>query len=163
MTVFQFEENNSCKSFIRRCNRVGAAEVKRYQARHRNKKIPDPQMLSIYLPLGGVLVTYDKAMLSMHRSDIPEKSPGIIVIEHSPKNLRTLTQSSAEAIIQRFKDKVPDWYEVPWANSIVRITEETVSVCRKAQDELVCDCHINLAADDCADKIRSALAENAAR
>lgn len=139
MTTFQFDENNSCTSFIRRCKKGGLASAKRFQRKHKNTGLKDPQMLAIYLALGGVLVTFDNHMIDDHEDDIPEQSPGIIIIEHSPAIPYTFTQKSAEKIIAKFKEKVPDWHQVPWENSIVRLSDATICIGRKQRGSVIYD------------------------
>jgi hypothetical protein len=160
-TVFQFDECSDCKSFIARCNRQGLATARRFRKKHRGKGIKDPQMLPIYLALGGVLITFDNDMIEKHEDQIPEHNPGIIIIEHSPDVPYTLTQASVEKIIARFKSIVPDWHSVPWANSIVRITEKSVAVFRKLATGVTCDCFVELADATCDEKIRNRLLQNA--
>jgi hypothetical protein len=121
----------------------------------------DPEMLATYLAKGNVLVTFDRRMLEDHEADIPELSPGLIVIAHSPAMMKTLTQSSAEKIIKSFKDKLPDWHQVPWANSIVKITDSSVFVGRKTTEGIVFDCEASLADPKCDETIKRHLVQNA--
>ena len=161
MTTFQFDENNSCTSFIKRCKKGGLANAKRFQRGHKNTKLKDPEMLKIYLALGGVLITFDNHMIDDHENDIPKTSPGIVIIEHSPRMLHPITQKSAEKIIGRFKDKLPDWHKVPFENSIVRISDASIIVGRKLDVGVVYDCHATLDDDNCDQKVRERLVKNA--
>lgn len=162
MTVFQFDECSSCNSFIRRCNKEGLAIARKFKDKHRSKGIKDPQMLKMYLALGGVLVTFDNDMIDDHTQHIPEKSPGIIIIEHSPDMPYTLTQKSVEKIIKAFKEKFPNWHVVQWANSIVRITEKSVAVCQKTSTEVRYNCWIELSDTECEKQVTEHLSKNAA-
>jgi hypothetical protein len=160
-TVFQFDECSDCRSFIKKCNQQGLAVARRFKKKHRHTSLKDPEMLAIYLALGGVLITYDNNMIDEHEDAVPEQSPGIIIIEHSSEVPYTLTQSSAEKIIGRFKTVLPDWNQVPWANSIVRITERSISIGRKRKAGVTYECVANLSDDNCHEQIRIHLVQNA--
>ena len=162
MTTFQFDENNECKSYIKHCNKEGLAAAKRFPRRHKNKQFSDPEMLNLCLSLGGVLVTFDHHMIDDHEPYIPEKSPGIIIIQHSRKIPYTMTQKSAERIIAQFKKTIADWHQVPFENSIVRITDESITIGRKLADGVTYDCHKELTEPNCGKEIREHLASNAA-
>jgi hypothetical protein len=160
-TIFQFDECSDCVSFIKKCNKQGLAVARRFKKKHRRTGLKDPQMLPIYLGLGGVLITFDNDMIDDHEDDVPERSPGIIIIEHSDAVPYTLTQASVEKIIGRFKSILPDWHQVPWANSIVRITERSVAIGRKFKTGVAYDCHADLADVNCDQQIRNHLVQNA--
>jgi hypothetical protein len=136
--------------------------ARHFKKKHRNKGLKDPEMLSFYLSLGGVLVTYDNDMIDEHLDAIPEKGPGIIVIEHSPAVPYTLTQKSAEKIVKKFKETLPDWHAIPWTNSIVRITERSVTVCKKTQATVEYNCEVELSDAVCPHQVRQCLTQNAA-
>lgn len=158
MTVFQFEENNSDRNFIRRCNSEGLSQAKSYPKRYRG--MLDTDLLEIYPTLGGVLVTFDHKMLSEHEAAIPAAGPGIIVVEHSEELQRTLTQKSAERIISNFKTRIPSWHVISWTNTVVRVSDKAVSVWTKAGSELICDCSADWADQDCAAKLEARMAKN---
>jgi hypothetical protein len=160
-TVFQFDECSDCRSFIKKCNDEGLAVARRFRRKHRHKGLKDPEMLAVYLGLGGVIITYDNNMIDEHPTHIPERSPGIIIIEHSSAVPYTFTQASAEKIIGKFKSILPDWHQVPWANSIVRITERSVSIGRKLETGVIYECVANLTDDNCHEQIRTHLVQNA--
>lgn len=160
-TVFQFDECSDCKSFIKRCNKEGLAVAKRFGKKHRRKGLKDPEMLAIYLALGGVIVTFDNNIIDEHVEDIPEHNPGFIIIEHSSEVPYTLTQASAEKIVARFKSTVPDWHQVSWANSIVRITEKSVFIFRKIGTDVTRNCYVELVETTCESQIRDHLMQNA--
>jgi hypothetical protein len=148
---------------MRRCKKTGLAETSRFERRHRNKKMQDPEVMAYYFGLNRVLLTFDKALIDEHENDIPGLNPGIIVVQHSPALLRTLTQKSAEKIIAKFKEIIPDWYEVPWSNSIVRISDIAVEICRKEESGVVTLVYTELTETDCAEQIRKHLQQNYVR
>jgi hypothetical protein len=99
-------------------------------------------------------------MIDDHEGQIPEQSPGIIVIEHSPDLPYTLTIASVERIVAHFKSKLSDWHTVSWANSIVRITEKSVAVFRKRSTGVRCDCFVEFSDATCDEQIRNCLLQN---
>jgi len=162
VTIFQFDENIDYKAYIKRCNQEGFAVVKRFPKDLKNTGFPDPEVLKRCLLLGGVLVTLDHHMIDDHEPDVPEKSPGIIIIQHSPKIPYTMTQKSAEKIIEQFKKRISDWHKLSYANSIVRITDESITVGRKKENVVTYNCYKELSEQDCEDEIRQRLNDNAA-
>ena len=130
MTVFQFDECSTSKSYLKSCKKSGLAAVRRYPTKH--KGLPDPAMLEIYMAQEGVLVTYDHEIWVENEKHIPLTNPGIIIVSHSPAISYTLTQRSAANILDNFKGQFGEWHSVPWSNSLVTITDASVEVMRKS-------------------------------
>jgi hypothetical protein len=161
VTIFQFDENNECKQYIKRCNKEGFATAKRFPRRHKNKQYPDVEMLNLCLSFGAVLITFDNDMIDDHEAEIPQKFAGVVIIEHSAAMLHTITQKSAEKIIRQFKETIADWHKVPFENSVVRITDASIMVGRKINDVVIYECQKDLDEIDCATTVTEHLIRNA--
>jgi hypothetical protein len=125
VTTFQFDECISSKALIRDCRRSGLCTPRRYPKG--NMGLKDPEMLAKYMPGDAPLFTQDLALLSDHATHIPPRNSGIIMIGHSPATPRTVTEVSIRRILKQFKQRFGEWHSISWRNSIVVITEATVS------------------------------------
>jgi hypothetical protein len=90
--------------------------------------LKDPEMLNQLLPKGNPLITTDFALLDEHLDSIPEYHPGIILIANSESMPQTLTIKKVQAILKKFKTKFSQWHQVSWQNSIVCITQDSVTI-----------------------------------
>ena len=126
MTKFHPDECSSARGLIRSCKKGGLAQVRRYPTKH--KSLLDPEMLYIYTKKDGVIVTFDLGMADENAEHIPVEHPGLIMIGHSPEISYTITEKSATKITSNFKDKFPEWHQIPWKNCIVKMTDATVEV-----------------------------------
>jgi len=134
MTVFQLDECCSAKKHRTACNKEGLSKVNKFPSGHRSLK--DPQMLEIYMKKTSVFVTTDSRLKDQHTDCIPNEHPGILIVAQSNTNFGTLTVDRAFNIIAGFKKSFPDWYNVVWRNSIVKITDECIEAGRKVGDEI---------------------------
>jgi hypothetical protein len=125
MNCFQFDECSSSSELIRECKKEGLCSPRKYPNKHRSLK--DPEMLDIYMKRNGVLITFDLSIVEDNDGFIPLENPGIILIGQSANSMRTMTITSARKIMKSFKRLFPEWCKLSWRNSIVAITDATIS------------------------------------
>jgi len=126
MTIFQLDECLNSKKLVLGCAKEELCKVFRFPSNMRGLK--DPEMLNQLLPKGNPLITTDFALLDEHLDSIPEYHPGIILIANSESMPQTLTIKKVQAILKKFKTKFSQWHQVSWQNSIVCITQDSVTI-----------------------------------
>lgn len=162
MLQFQLDENNDCDKFAKSCNANGLASVSRFKKKFKNTGMKDPEVLEWNSPRGRVLLTFDDKMIEKHKANIPEQNPGIVTVGHSPHVMKTMTQKSGNQIVEKFKQAMPNWHQTPLANSIVRIKDDSVIVCRKIEGRIDYLLEAHFEQEDFVQVMQACLISNAA-
>jgi DNA-directed RNA polymerase specialized sigma54-like protein len=127
------------------------------------KGLKDPEMLNQLLPKGNPLITTDFALLDEHLNSIPEHHPGLILIANSETVPQTLTIKKVQAILRKFKTKFSQWHQVSWQNSILCITQDSVTILHVEAGYLKEDGYLTYQLFDFDKLLKSALCQNAKR
>ena len=141
MKVFQFDECLNSKRLEAACAAGAKCIPHRFPKRFKGKSVKDPEVLEHFFSQGKVIVTNDGAMLNDHVDSIPEKHPGLIVVKFSEECHDELTDDASANILHTFKSVVPEWPELHWDNSVLLLTEKSVSVMHKESAHLRTDLH----------------------
>jgi len=96
-------------------------------------------MLNELLPMGNPLLTTDRALIYEHFDTIPMLHPGIVIISNAETILRTLTIKQVQIILRKFKSGFRQWHEVSCGNSIIQITQDSISIFHAEDDGLIHD------------------------
>jgi hypothetical protein len=160
VTAFQLDECDDYASYSKRCNKAGLAQLRRYKTK--NKGTLDPQVIERCVKTNGTLLTTDGVFFSDNEQDIPERNPGFIVVEHSEAIPYTITQDSIEKILEDFKASFPDWSNISWKNSLVKISDAYIEIGRKTASGINFGFRADWTDENWQDGVRSALAGNAA-
>jgi hypothetical protein len=160
VTSFQFDECSSAKSFIKSCNDQKLCVAVKYPKKLKGKK--DPEMLDVCMQTPNVLLTFDLTICETNLSHIPEQNPGIVMVGHSLKIPYTMTVNSATKIVGAFKQHFPEWHAIPWNNSLVRITDESVEVAHRTVAGIVPDFYSLLSESGWQEVLKATLTHNSA-
>lgn len=125
MNRFQLDECCNSRSLREKCNSAGHCEVRRYPRQLIGQK--DPEMLPVLLAKEAPLVTTDRRIVDDHIQHIPFPHSGVILAK-SQDTTRTMTVSSAEGLIERFKLSYPNWHSVDWSCQFLEIDETTAEL-----------------------------------
>ncbi len=161
MLVFQLDECINSKKLAQDCEKEGKARVRRFPSNLRGAK--DPVVVRHLLLADGAtgpLVTFDRTLADEQSQSLNRHHGGLVVVEKAIDTHRTMTSNTARQIIEKFKEKFPMWHEVPWGNSIVRITETHVSVSRVVDGVPVQDLFRTFDSPDWAREVEQALKNN---
>ena len=144
MIPFQLDECASSRKLLSSCKKQKLCVPFAYPRRFKGKAIKDPQVLARVMANGRALVTTDLAIVDRHCECIPINNPGLIMLGPSPGSPHTTTEKLMMKMLSNFKTYFPDWHDVSWRNSIVRITESTVELGHVATSGYVYDYHSDL-------------------
>jgi hypothetical protein len=141
---FQLDECISAGKLLSHCRRQNACVPFPFPKILKGKSVKDPEVLGKYMPLDRVLVTVDLSIVEKHGGHIPEANPGLIMLGPSPDSPYTTTVRLTMKMLAKLKAAFPDWHNVSWRNSIVRLTESSIEVGHMTTSGYVYDLNANL-------------------
>ena len=163
MLVFRLDECINSRALASGCNDAGIARVRRFPAALRGQGVKDPEVLERLLGGDEILLTTDWALIDEHSRCIPDDNPGIVVVNNTPAEVRTLTQRLVTQILGEFKSGMPEWGGLSVRNSVVRITQECVEVLHVESGRVVRDAYLPFIEGGWAARLSEVLGRNAAR
>lgn len=89
--------------------------------------------------MGNPLLTTDGALIYEHFDAMPMLHPGIVIISNAETVLKTLTIKQVQIILRKFKSRFPQWHELSCRNSIIQITQDSISIFHAEDDKLIHD------------------------
>ena len=124
----RLDECISSKRVRNACVAARGIRLDRFPASWHGKAKKDPTVLSQLLTPEMALITTDDSMATDHAIHVPIKHAGLVVVTQDDDAVATMTHDIAMSIMHDFKDDFPGWSNVPWDNSIIRITRKWIRV-----------------------------------
>lgn len=128
MIRVQLDENINARKLANACNSEGRSQVRRFPPEWRGQGIKDPDVLERFLADDALLLTTDENIALDHDYIIPDRHPGIIIVQQADAAVRTMTWRISQAIIADLKSVLIDWDSVVWNNSVVTLRPTYVEV-----------------------------------
>ncbi len=97
----------------------------------------DPDVIEYSRSKSQVLVSTDRTIVYDVEKNLYGSYPGFIIISTSDTNPRTMTAVLAAKILGAWKDRITDWPELSFRNSVVELNERFAQVWHIADAQLV--------------------------
>jgi hypothetical protein len=162
MKVFQFDECLNSKRLEAACKADKKCIAHRFPKRFKGRSVKDPVVIQSFFSHGKAIVTNDAEMLEKHVGSIPEQHPGLVVVIYSNDCHDELTDDASAAILRKFKSIVPSWADLHCDNSVLILTEKSVTVLHKDSTQLRTDLYSEYTAHT-ADAVAAVLGQNRRR
>ena len=160
MKTFQLDENISDKELAKSCNEQGLARAKLQRQKDKGRK--DTDWVPVVLARGDTLVTADRSVIEDCKGYVPEKHPGIVILENDESILHTFRSRDAKKILAIIKSVMPNWHN-DWCNSVVRLSQQRVIVGHIEEGQFVSDGYLSLLDPDWRDQFERIIQFNNSR
>ena len=137
MRIVQLDEDIDAEHLVKACAIEGKISAYRFPEKLRNQAAKDPFVLDSLLPRGNPLLTADKEFIEDHLDRVPNKHPGIIIVDQDDDAVPTMTTHIAQRMLAKFKDDCEGWHEASWENSVVTIRDSAVVVYRVEDGNII--------------------------
>jgi hypothetical protein len=120
MRTVLLDKNAGSKKFRDACNREGVVRCILLPRSIRDSN--DESVLEFAISNGYLTLTFDRPLFIQSAPVLSGRNPGLIVLRADDGAIHRISTKTAPKLLRDFKADFPDWYVVPWKNSIVELT-----------------------------------------
>jgi len=157
MIKVQLDENINSRKLAEACHAEERSHVRRFPNEWRGQAVKDSEVLERFMAVDALLLTIDECIAIEHPLAIPDRHPGILIVQQAANAVRTMTWKIAQSIIAGMKTAISDWDSLPWNNSIVTFCPSNVEVRHTEAGVLHVDGFLLRDADGWEDELRKVL------
>lgn len=126
MRTVQLDKNAGGRKLKDACNKEGI--VRCILLPHDVRERSDAEVLEFGIENGYLTLTFDRQFYIETAHILVGQNPGLLLMRVDDESDWRINTKTAPKILRDFKNSFPEWYSVPWRNSVIELTPTLVFV-----------------------------------